>query len=317
MTRLLLPLLVGFTTLFGANILSYNIYDRTDRVDVMLTFDTPYEGRIAKSRFNSKIVLKLYDAKIESTKIKHISSRFLKTLTISPMADYTQIVASIPTEDVILKASRTADAYGLRLRFVKKSALSTASKIKQQAAQSTQQTKAFPNLPTKQSNDISTSYYIVVTLLLIGVVVMLLLKRKITKNPTDKKAASSWLFKGGSPKAPPMNQPQQTNSSMEDVTIRFQKRIDEKNSVVMLDFMQQSYLLLIGENNNILLDRFVENAPASQSEFESILAQRSQKLEEFLKVGHEASGDDTTGSQERDTLRAFSNKASNIPYSDT
>lgn len=316
MTKLLLTLLIGLSSLYGANILSYNIYDRTDRVDVMLTFDTPYEGRIAKSRHDSKIVLKLYDAKIESTKIKRISSRFLQTLTISPMADYTQIVASIPSEDIVLKVSRTADAYGLRLRFVKKSALQTASNIKQQATKSTQQNRIYPNLPTKTSNDLSTSYYIVVTLLIIAVIVMLVLKKKITKTSSTQSAQSNWLFKGGTPKAPPMSKNTPNSGANEDVTIRFQKKIDDKNSVVMLDFMQQSYLLLIGENNNILLDRFIENAPASQSEFESILAQRSQKLEEFLKVGQEERADNGNPA-ERDVLRDFSNKASNIPYLDT
>ncbi len=36
---LLFPLL-----LLGSKILSYNVYERSNRVDVMLTFDTPFEG---------------------------------------------------------------------------------------------------------------------------------------------------------------------------------------------------------------------------------------------------------------------------------
>ncbi len=58
-------------SLNAAKILSYNIYDRTDRVDVMITFDTPYDGIIKQSITKSKIIIKLQDASIESEKQKN------------------------------------------------------------------------------------------------------------------------------------------------------------------------------------------------------------------------------------------------------
>ena len=271
MSRSVLLILLFVSSLFAANILSYNIYDRTDRVDVMLTFDTPYHGKILKSRYDSKIVLKLYDAKIESSKIKQLSSHFLRSLSINPMDGYTQIVASVPNDDIVLKASKTADAYGLRLRFVKKDAIQTASRLKKQASKTSTEGKIFPNLPTKQRSDVSTSYYVVITILIIAVIVMLLLKRKLAHTPTPQKEQKSWLFKGGSPKAPAMQSAKVSTRADEDVSIRFQKRIDEHNSVVMLDFQEQSYLLLLGEHNNILLEKFYDNIPATQGEFEMML----------------------------------------------
>ena len=312
MSRLFFFFALLASTLSASNILSYNIYDRTDRVDVMLTFDTPYHGKILKSRYSSKIVLKLYDAKIESSKIKHLSSRFLQSLSINPMDGYTQIVASVPSEDIVLKASKTADAYGLRLRFVKKSALQTASQLKQQASQSTPQGKIFPNLPTKQSSDISTSYYIVVTLLIIAVIIMLILKRKVTPHSASTgRQQKSWLFKGTAPKAPVMQNSKLSAKNADDVSIRFQKRIDEHNSVVMLDFLDQSYLLLIGEHNNILLEKFSDNVPTTQGEFETMLQKKNSELDQFLKVEQTP----TSKAQEgEDLLRAFSKKASNTPY---
>jgi hypothetical protein len=33
-------------TIYASKILSYNIYDRTDRADIMITFDVPYDGVI-------------------------------------------------------------------------------------------------------------------------------------------------------------------------------------------------------------------------------------------------------------------------------
>ncbi len=310
MIRIFTLSILLLSTLFGSNILSYNIYDRTDRVDVMLTFDTPYRGKILKSRYSSKIVLKLYNAKIESSKIKRLSSRFLKSISINPMDGYTQIVASVPTADIVLKASKTADGYGLRLRFIKKSALQSASQIKQQATQSVSEDKLFPNLPTKKRADISTSYYVVVTLLLIAVIVMLILKRKLTQTSTVSKKKTGWLFKNNAPKAPAM-QTTYKHTSSEDVSIRFQKRLDEHNSVVMLDFHEQSYLVLVGEHNNLLLDKFHGATPVTQEEFESLLEEKNSELDAFLKVEQKA---DQKVHQDTDLLRIFSDKASNTPY---
>lgn len=311
MSRLLVLCVLFISSLQAANILSYNIYDRTDRVDVMLTFDTPYHGKILKSRHSSKIVLKLYGAKIESSKIKHLSSRFLQSISLNPMDGYTQIVASVPSGDIVLKASKTADSYGLRLRFVKKSAVQTASQLKKQASQTAVDGKIYPNLPTKQSSDISTSYYIVVTLLIIAVIVMLVLKKKIAAAPASSKQQNGWLFKGGTPKVPPMQKNQAPVKSADDVSIRFQKRLDERNSVVMLDFLDQSYLLLIGEHNNILLEKFHDNIPTTQGEFETMLQEKNSELDQFLKVGQTPASKTQEG---EDLLRAFSKKASNIPY---
>jgi len=82
---LLLPL-----SIYGSKILSYNIYDRTDRVDVMITFDTPYDGEIRQSKSNKKIIIKLEKAMIESAKVKKLSSKYITALSITPMNNYTQ-----------------------------------------------------------------------------------------------------------------------------------------------------------------------------------------------------------------------------------
>jgi myo-inositol-hexaphosphate 3-phosphohydrolase len=118
MIRLLLIFLLPLA-LNASKILSYNIYDRTDRADVMITFDTPYEGVIKQNVSKSQIIIKLTDAKIESSKLKKLSSKFLNSISITPMSGYTQIVASV-ADSVTLKASKTSDSYGLRLRFSSK-----------------------------------------------------------------------------------------------------------------------------------------------------------------------------------------------------
>ena len=284
----LLPL-----TLFGSKILSYNIYDRTDRVDVMITFDTPYDGAIKKSESDSKIIIKLQDTFIESSKMKKLTSEYINALSISPMNSYVQVVASVPS-NVKLIASKTSDAYGLRLRFVKSTLPSKQTEA---------QTKTIPLksqnplsvLPTKKDQDISQSYYIVIGILIVGIILLFILKKKVTPTPSTSNTNSNWML---SKQDKTKQTPSITNP---DVSIRFQKALDENNSVVMLDFAQQSYLVMMG-NNNVLLDRFTDNKPTSQEDFESILQERHQALEEFL---------DTPTTE---PMEAYRNKASSISY---
>lgn len=293
-------------SLYASKILSYNIYDRTDRVDVMITFDTPYDGVIKQSIGQSKISIKLQDAEIESAKLKNISSKYLKSISITPMSEYTKIVAKVP-KSVRLRASKTADAYGLRLRFSTEAVKSKSSSIKKNAP-------GLVNLPTKREDDISQSYYIVIAILTIGILILFYIKKRVS-NPVQsgQQPNSPWLFKENKQKTDINKQesytdkhtPQPTN----DVSIRFQKSIDAQNSVVMLDFVDQSYLVLMGKSN-ILLDRFVENKPQSQDEFETILQSRHKELDDFLNS--DRTKDEYK--EPKEALQAYKERAAAIVY---
>ncbi len=281
---LMLPLFLN-----ASKILSYNIYDRTDRVDVMITFDTPYNGKIKQSIGSSKIIIKLEGASIETTKTKKLNSNFLKSINIIPLEKYIKIIAEVPNS-VRLKASKTSDSYGLRLRFSDTVAQTKSTKMISEKTP----LKQFSNLPTKKEENLSNNYYIVVSILLLGIIILFVLKNKI-QAATMKNGSNSWLFKLAK---------DTKNSSVEGVTIRFQKSINDNTSVVMLDFVGQSYLVLMG-SNNILLDKFTDNKPITQDDFDTILQNRHQELDEFLKEDPP---------EEKDPLQIYTEKAANISY---
>jgi len=138
------------------------------------------------------------------------------------------------------------------------------------------------------------SYYIVVAILIIGIILLFIIKKKaIPKEKQTQK--NSWLFKE--------NQPTQPLKGNNDVSIRFQKSIDNSNSVVMLDFGDQSYLVLMGASN-ILLDKFTDNKPVTQEDFESILQSRHKELDEFLSLKDET----------KEPLQAYKERAASISY---
>jgi hypothetical protein len=297
----LLPL-----SLFASQILSYNVYNRTDRVDLMLTFDTPYTGLIKESRGKSRITIKLENASIESIKRKKVSSKFLQSIIITPLKNQTQIIAKVP-QSVKLIASKTADGYGLRLRFITKKAVATKTSTN---SANKSEDYSLSNLPTKKGDDLTQSYVVVIIIMLLGIFILFYIKKRVTpqkdKKEPLKQQKSPWLFNSNE-----TTQEEQKSSSNE-VAIRFQKAINENNSVVMLDFGSDSYLVLMG-NSNILLDKFHENKPASQQEFESILQSRHEELENFLNKGNNHT---VIKEPKKEPLQAYKEKAASILYSD-
>jgi len=308
MIKYLLLLLLPFS-LFASKILSYNIYDRTDRADLMITFDTPYNGIIKQSRRSSKIIIKLEDATIESAKIKKVSSRFLQSVAITPMQNETQIIATVPSS-IKLIASKTADGYGLRLRFTNK-ASTTKNTTTQSAAVAGEKNNPLSNLPTKKGDNLSQSYYIVISILLIGIAILFYIKRKtLPKKQQAQSQKTPWLFNANASHKE-TEQVAKRQQDTNEVTIRFQKAIDANNSVVMLDFGKESYLVLMG-NSNILLDKFHEDKPASQQEFETILQDRHEELESFLNSSNKASMHTET----KEPLQAYKERAASLIYND-
>ena len=296
--KILLLIFIVPLSLLASKIISYNIYDRTERVDLMMTFDMPYTGSIKQSKHSSKIIIKLSDAQIESSKVKQLSTKFLNSITLTPLGNNTQIVASVPN-GVRFIASKTTDGYGLRLRFTNKPATKRISNIESNIHGN----KSLNHLPTKKDSTLSTEYYIVIAILFIAILILLYVQKKI-KKPTKE---SPWLFKDTN-KAPKTPSLKDTN----EVSIRFQKNIDEKNSVAMIDFAEQSYLVLMGENN-ILLDKYIDNKPTSQEDFNSILQERHQELDEFLRVEKKEEKGNT---QKPEPLQSYKQKAASLIYSE-
>ncbi|MDP1785599.1 MAG: hypothetical protein Q8K81_09270, partial [Sulfuricurvum sp.] len=247
--------------LFGSKILSYNIYDRHDHVDVMLTFDTPYEGVLRQNRQGDVIIIKLEEASIDAPWIKDISSEFLQKLSISPNGDYIEIVANVPS-NVLLQASKTSDSYGLRLRF---NPPATAKMTEESSSQSAAVTS---DLPTKKGNEFEQSYYVVIGILVVGIGILFWLKQGIARKTSNMRAESKapWSFNTEKKSSQILPSSPSLASTLDSggVHVRFQKTLDATHSVAMLDFGTQSYLVLLG-NNAIVLDKFQDNIPISQN----------------------------------------------------
>ncbi len=286
MKKILFLLLIPFM-LFASKILSYNVYERSDRVDVMLTFDTPYDGVISQQTLDGKIIIKLEGASIESEKAKSLNSKFISQLTISPITSYTQIAAVVPN-DVQVQASKTVDSYGLRLRFDKQGAAATEPNA----------TAASTALPTGPDLQISAGYYVVMAILLVTLGFVFYLKKKMGAVISQTKPSASstkplkkpWMFGG-------------KTEVHEDLQVRFSKQLDQVNRIVMVDYGHLSYLILAGQSN-ILLDKFEDDKPLNKNEFEELLRDRNDELTAILN----------SGPKEKEPFQTYKEKAASIAY---
>lgn len=277
--RTIIALLLIPAFLWGTKVLSYNVYDRNDRVDVMLTFDTPYEGVLRQNRQGDTIVIKLEEASIDSPKVKDVNSKYLGKLTIAPQGDNIEIVGKV-TSDVSMQASKTSDSYGLRLRFMHPVTAETA-----QATPPVDETEV-QGLPTKANNEFEQSYYVVIAILVIGIGILFWLKQNIAKRTETMQSTpkTPWLFnKTPSEPKPVTPASVKTTSDSGGIHIRFQKSLDNTHTVAMLDYGTMSYLVLLG-NNTLLLDKFQDNIPITQNEFETLLQSKHRELDSFFQL---------------------------------
>jgi flagellar biogenesis protein FliO len=249
---------------FGANLLTHNIYVRTDRVDIMLSFDSPYEGKIYQVKNKNGTSLKLEDLSFNKIIKKEINSNIIQNLLIQPNKNNLNIVLT-SKNDIGVIASKTADGFGLRIR---------ASLLHPYAKNSSNSNTLGVNNTNKietfqDSKLLDTRYIIVIVFLFVLLLFMFWIKRKVAKKQ-NQSVENSWLFKKGT-------------SGGEEIKIIKRKPIDANNSVILVEFEDKRYLLASG-NSNVLLDTFGQSELEEVSDFEKAFEDNRKKLDDYLKL---------------------------------
>lgn len=268
--RFLILLLISLP-IFASNLLTYNIYERGDRVDIMLSFDSAYDGSLKQQSGNGITDLLLSDLAIDNDIDKSINSDIIQNLFITTTADKTATKVELKwNEPISITASKTADKFGLRIRVAK---LNQAIK-----------TVIPPNIKTKDSTnasyDIDSKYITVIIILFVLLIVLFFVKKMIIK---QKIAANSpfTVSKG----TPTKKQQPMKNSVVpvgDGVEVLYEKNLDETNKVALLSFEGKRYLVLFG-SSNVLLDKFGEDKIKDEEDFEVFFEENRQKLGKYLE----------------------------------
>lgn len=260
-----LLLIFGFSPAFAVSLLSYNVYERTDRVDIMLSFDAPYQGQIYSKRENNTTSLILAELSFNETIHKQINSQIINELSISPIKSSISISLS-SNEPIVLSASKTTDGFGLRIRATSKQASTQAKPVTTAQTQITEQ--ASSTIAQEKDEDfIGWRYMVVIGFLCIMLIGLLVFKKYILNggNGSMLSKRSAFLDK------------LELKHGVETI---YERALDGQNKVVLLEHNSHQYLVLVG-STNILLDRFGKDID-SEDDFSAVFEQNRNRISAML-----------------------------------
>ena len=265
-----------FTAIFGSNLSTYNIYERSDRVDIMLSFDAPYAGNIFQKRENGMMILVFDNLSFDQTVEKSLNSKIMQELYIQPKQN--SVILSIKSNTAIIaNASKTTDGFGLRVR------VTPPQTTTNQANSPTSQTIINRNEPQSAGEFIDARYYIVLGVLLGLLIVLLMIKRSIAKKANEPKISnfsSNLSTKGNANLTNWLSGGKAFSGKNADIV--FEKPIDKINKLVLLEYQNRRYLVLTG-SSNVLLDKFGEDKIQNQEDFQAFFEDNKKKLENYLQ----------------------------------
>ncbi len=245
-------LLLFAASLHATEIIKHTLYEYPDRIDLMLSFDAPYTGKISRTVKNGATILMLNKVTFPEEKLeKKLHSDIINRVNISRLNDKTLITLTAPGE-IQVNASKTVDKRGLRIRIHK------TAFVKPQAE--ALHPIPTPNVvPAQEEYSFSTAFLKI--MLVLGAMIALLW---FLKKWMEKRSRGNWLFGG--------------KEDDSQIKIVMQKPLDMKNRVVLLSYENREYLVLLGENN-LLLDRFDDE----EAVFEKLLQKKGKTLGEYLE----------------------------------
>lgn len=254
-----------FAPLFAVNLITYNIYDRNERVDIMLSFDKPFDGKISQKIENGANIITLSNVEFKEDIEKTVNSPILQNLAIEKVANAVNLVLW-SDKKINAQAAMTKDKFGLRVRITNQF---TPAEI-----------PANPNeqsLKFAQDDLLSQKYIIVIAFLVAMTLISWIIKRIFTKNSkknmhsygTTQRAVTN-LFK----------------NDKNDLDIVFKKPIDAQNSVVLFKYENRKYLLLVG-TTSVLLDKFGADNIKTDEDFQVFFEENKQRLGKFLQERRE------------------------------
>ena len=250
-------------SLHASNLLTYNIYERTDRVDIMLSFDAPYEGKIYQKKKGDIVIFTLEDLYFDQSLQRTLQSPIIQALSLESSGD-TTVATLYGANNFSVVASKTVDGFGLRIR-TRLNAIQSTQSIAQEPIMPRPSTVQ-PQESSDQSLLLDGRYWSVMAVLGLLLLILLWVKKRVTKGDS-KSLALGW----------------NKQASSSGVKILFQKPLDTQNKVVLLEFGSSQYLVLTG-NSNTLLERFGESKVQDEKEFKTLFEQNRQKLDDYLRL---------------------------------
>lgn len=249
----LLPLL-----LHGAVLLDTSLYERQERVDLLLSFDAPFEGTILTQEKPGDLYLKLTGVSGQAKEPVALTSSFVKSIDYFFSGNELYVHAQTK-EGVTLQADKTADGHGVRIRLLKPTAEAVAVPEKNVAAPGPEKKRPVlgENRPDMGSKYVAAAIFVAA---LLTVYALFLLFRR--------KRSGGWLFGGA-------------NAPKQEIQVITQRVVDAKNRVALIRYNGMNYLVLIGATN-LVIDKFPMTGEKAEKRFGELLKSSEERLDGYL-----------------------------------
>ena len=222
--------------LFAAMILNLNVKESKTKVDLILNFDVPFDGKIAQKKEGDKIILYLKGVKILAPWQRKLDNPALYQIDVEPARNGSKVIL-YTAKKVRISALRSKDGFSLVISV--KSPTATAH--------------------TPQKSRIEIKKYLIWALYLLAGLLLLWLLLKLLKGAS--KPAKTKRIVVENPKAAQFE-------------IKFEKPLDERNKIALISFKGIDYLVLIG-SSNILLGKYKEGEIMSEEDFHKAIDEQN------------------------------------------
>lgn len=241
--------------LFSASLLNYNIYERKNYIDIVLSLDSPYTGklRFLKQKDGVSILL-LGGISIESSSHEVTNNKFVNYIDFERYKTDNLLLKVNTSDRVRMEAAKVIGDFGIRVRIKP-----IIEKIIEKEITDTN-----PKLPTYKKN-LGNSYLKVTLFLLLAFLTLLFVRLKVRKKMTPQKKSLSNIFFDG---------------KGDDIKIIKTKYLDNHNKLILVTLYSKKYLLLVG-NSNVLIDKIDDDS--EEIDFDEIIKENEQNVNSFLE----------------------------------
>lgn len=250
MKRICLLLILALP-LFATKLLEYKIHnEQKDSVNITLSFDSTYNGKIEEERNKEMLRLTLNGVSYAKEELKTINSSLITKMLISPNPKENKTIIALEVkDDVRLNTQNINDNTGLMIRALDKQAPTGTLSFRQEPQKS--------NFGGKFDY---TSYIIIVSILIVLLGILW------------------WLSRGMKGK-----------SQAKQFRVLFQRALDRQNKFVILEFDSKHYIMVVG-SSNVLLDVVEKGSQKPQTEekkpksFENFFNENKERLQKLIKT---------------------------------
>lgn len=245
--------------LFATELINYNVYDRNDRVDLMLSFDGAYNGKISQKKEKDLTLLTFTDLKYGKEELKDLNSQLVNKISISSKNNNTYIMLQ-NKQDISLNISSINDKFGVRIRALQKGKENTLAE--QNIINSNTNEELMPKPKSTSLEGYDYTNYILVMLVLIALLIVL------------------WWIK--------RTMPFRNSGVSRDFRIVFQRFLDKNNQLIVFEYANKRYTMIMG-NSNIVLDNIeipdYEPIKTEQTEktFDSFFEENKKRIQSLVE----------------------------------